>query len=142
MAEAKTKRTEASVEGFLQKIPDTDRRQDCLTVLQIMQKATRAEPKMWGAGIVGFGSYQYKYASGREGEWPLVGFAPRKGDLTLYIMPGFDRYGRLLSKLGKHKTGKSCLYIKRLSDVDLKVLEELVTAAVEAMNQRKGADGH
>ncbi len=83
MAEAKTKRNEASVDGFLKKILDPDRRQDCLTVLQLMRKITRAEPRMWGTSIVGFGSYQYKYASGREGEWPLIGFAPRKGDLTL-----------------------------------------------------------
>jgi uncharacterized protein DUF1801 len=142
MAEAKTKRNKSSVDGFLKKISDANRRQDCLTVLQIMQQATRAEPKMWGASIVGFGSYQYKYASGREGEWPLVGFAPRKGDLTLYIMPGLDRYGQLLSRLGKHKTGKACLYIKRLSDVDLKVLKEIVTASVEAMQKRTIADGH
>ncbi|MCI0657444.1 MAG: DUF1801 domain-containing protein [Acidobacteria bacterium] len=142
MGELKTKRNDASVNGFLKKISDADRRQDCMTVLQIMRKATRAEPKMWGTSIVGFGSYQYKYASGREGEWPLVGFAPRKGDLTLYIMPGLDRYGHLLAKLGKHKTGKACLYIKRLSDLDLKVLQEIVTASVEAMKKQRAADGH
>jgi Domain of unknown function (DU1801) len=142
MAELKTKRNDASVDGFLKKIPDADRRQDCMTVLQIMRKATRAEPKMWGTSIVGFGSYRYKYASGREGEWPLVGFAPRKGDLTLYLMPGIDRYGHLLSKLGKHRTGKTCLYCKRLSDLDLTVLQEIVTASVEDMKKRKTADGH
>ena len=142
MGELKTKRNDASVDSFLKKISDADRRQDCMTVLQIMRKATRTEPKMWGTSIVGFGSYQYKYASGREGEWSLVGVAPRKGDLSLYIMPGFDRYGHLLSKLGKHKTGKSCLYIKRLSDLDLKVLQEIVTASVEAMKKRRVADGH
>ena len=142
MAELKTKQNDASVAGFLKRIPDADRRQDCRTVLQIMRKATRAEPKMWGTGIVGFGSYPYKYASGREGEWPLVGFAPRKGDLTLYLMTGLDAYAHLLSKLGKHRTGKACLYIKRLSDLDLKVLQEIVTASVDAMKKRKAADGH
>ena len=142
MAELKTKQNDASVEGFLKRIPDADRRQDCRTVLQIMRKATRAEPKMWGTGIVGFGSYPYKYAGGREGEWPLVGFAPRKGDLTLYLMTGLDAHAHLLSKLGKHRTGKSCLYIKRLSDLDLKVLQEIVTASVDAMKKRKAPDGH
>ena len=139
--EAKTKRNEASVDGFLKRIPDTDRRQDRLTVLQIMQKATRAEPKMRGTSIVGFGSCPYRYASGREGEWPVVGFAPRKGDLTLYFMPGFDHYGELPLKLGKHKTGKACLYIKRLSDVDLKALNEIIITAIEAM-KKQVADGH
>lgn len=135
MADLKTKCTEASVDAFLKSAIHDTRRQDCETVLRIMKGATRAEPRMWGPNIVGFGSYHYKYASGREGEWFLAGFAPRKRDLTLYIMPGFERYEALLAKLGKHKTGKACLYIKRLADVDLRVLEELVTASVKHTRQ-------
>ncbi len=138
MAELKTKRTQASVKAFLKRVPDDTRRQDCLTVLRLMKQATRAEPKMWGSSIVGFGSYRYRYASGREGDWFLTGFAPRKQDLTLYIMAGFGRYPTLLAKLGKHKTGKSCLYIKRLADVNLTVLRQLVSASVRHMKQAGG----
>ncbi len=136
MAEPKTRQTEASVEAFLDRVDGDARRQDCLTLVRIMKQATGAEPRMWGSSIVGFGSYTYTYDSGRAGDWPLTGFAPRKQDLTLYIMPGFDSYGALLEKLGKHKTGKSCLYIKRLADVDLGVLKRLVSASVKAMRQR------
>jgi hypothetical protein len=138
MAELKTKRTEASVTAFLKRVADDTRRQDCLTVLRMMKQATRAEPKMWGSSIVGFGNYHYEYASGREGEWFLTGFAPRKQDLTLYIMAGVDRYNSLLAKLGKYKTGRSCLYIKRLADVDLTVLRKLVSASVRRMQQTRG----
>jgi hypothetical protein len=138
MAELKTKRTEASVTAFLKRVADDTRRQDCLTVLRMMKQATRAEPKMWGSSIVGFGNYHYEYASGREGEWFLTGFAPRKQDLTLYIMAGVDRYNSLLAKLGKYKTRRSCLYIKRLADVDLTVLRKLVSASVRRMQQARG----
>lgn len=130
MAELKTKVNKASAEKFIKDIRDERTREDCRRIVEIMQKATKAEPKMWGTSIVGFGSYHYKYASGREGDWFLVGFSPRKQNLTLYIMSGFEGYDSLLKKLGKHSTGKSCLYIKRLEDVDLKVLEELVAKSV------------
>ena len=102
-----------------------------------MKQATKAEPKMWGSSIVGFGSYHYKGASGREGDWMLVGFSPRKQNLTLYIMAGFDRYDQLMKKLGKFSTGKSCLYIKKLADVDKKVLKELVGESVQYMKKLK-----
>lgn len=135
MAELKTKVNKASVDKFLKSIKDEQKREDCYKILDIMKKATKAEPKMWGTSIVGFGSYHYKYASGREGEWMLTGFSPRKQNLTLYIMSGFDEYEGLLKKLGKHATGKSCLYIKRLEDVDTKVLKELVTKSVKHMKK-------
>ena len=102
-----------------------------------MKEATGAEPRMWGASIVGFGDFHYKYATGREGDWFLTGFAPRKRDLTLYIMAGFEPYKALMARLGKHKTGKSCLYVKRLGDVDIGVLKELVSASVEHLKQMK-----
>ena len=102
-----------------------------------MRDATDAEPTMWGKSIVGFGRYRYKYASGRQGEFMLTGFSPRKNDLTVYIIPGFDRYGDLLDKLGKHRTGKSCLYLKRLSDVDLSVLQTLIQKSVQAMASKR-----
>ena len=130
MAELKTKPSKASVEAFLAKVSDEERRNDCLTVLKLMKRVTKAHPRMWGASIVGFGSYHYRYASGREGDWPLTGFSPRKRDLTLYVMAGFDRYGALMRKLGKHRTGKSCLYIKTLADIDLDVLRQLIERSV------------
>jgi hypothetical protein len=133
MAEMKTKPTETSVDTFLDAIADPSRRDDCRTVLEIMKGATGAEPKIWGSGMVGFGTYHYRYESGREGDWFLTGFAPRKNDLTLYIMSGFDRYDDLMIRLGKHRTGKSCLYVKRLSEIDISVLRELVTASVDHM---------
>jgi hypothetical protein len=133
MAELKTKPTDQSVEEFLNSIPDEKRRQECRAVAQLMQAATGSEPKLWGSSMVGFGSYHYKYASGHEGDAFLTGFSPRKQNLTLYIMPGFDQYDELLQKLGKHKTGKSCLYIKKLEDVDLATLEMLIKRSVEHM---------
>ena len=134
MAELKTKQTDQSVQDFLERIPDPRRRQDCYTVLDLMKIVTGAEPKMLGDAIVGFGQYRYKYASGREGDWFLTGFSPRKGDLTLYIMAALAEYGDLLSRLGKHKTSKSCLYIKKLEDIDLSVLQELVTRSVKQLS--------
>lgn len=133
MAELKTKANKASVDKFLKGIKDERVREDCYKVIEIMKKATKEEPKMWGTSIIGFGSYHYKYASGREGDWMLTGFSPRKQNLTLYIMSGFDEYDSLLKKLGKHAIGKSCLYIKKLEDVDAKVLKELVAKSVKHM---------
>lgn len=133
MAELKTKQNDASVDKFLAAFPE-ETRKDCYAIAKMMKSATRAEPKMWGTSIVGFGSYHYKSERSRqEGDWPLVGFSPRKQNLTLYIMSGFDRHGGLLKKLGKHSLGKGCLYIKRLSDVDKKVLKELITESVKVM---------
>lgn len=132
----KTKQTDASVAAFLETVTDDDRRQDCLAVSALMQDVTKSEPKMWGSNMIGFGTYHYKYESGREGDWFITGFSPRKQNLTLYIMAGFDRYDALLAKLGKFKTGKSCLYVKRLSDVDPGVLRQLVAASVKHMQQQ------
>ena len=134
-AELKTKVNEASVEDFLNTVSDEQIRADCFEVAKIMKQVTKAEPKMWGSSIVGFGSYHYKGASGREGNWMLVGFSPRKQNLTLYIMAGFERYDELMKKLGKFSTGKSCLYIKKLADVDKKVLKELVSESVKFMKK-------
>ena len=136
MAEVKTKQNGQNAEEFLGKIEDEKRRLDSFTILELMKKATAQEPKMWGANIIGFGNYKYKYESGREGEWFLTGFSPRKQNLTLYIMPGFARYGELLAELGKHKIGKSCLHINKIEDVNLSVLEELIENSVE--NVKKG----
>jgi hypothetical protein len=135
MAEPKTKKNDASVAEFLAAIEDEKRRADSEVVLKMMKSVTRAEPKMWGSSIVGFGSYHYVYASGREGDWPLVGFSPRKQALTLYLMTGFDHYGELMEKLGKFKTGKGCLYIKKMEDVDTKVLKQLVTESVRYLKK-------
>lgn len=134
-AELKTKLNDASVEDFLNTVSDEQIRADCFEIAKIMKQVTKAEPKMWGSSIVGFGSYHYKGASGREGDWMLVGFSPRKQNLTLYIMAGFDRYDELMKKLGKFSTGKSCLYIKKLADVDKKVLKELVSESVQFMKK-------
>ena len=136
MAELKTRRTDASVAEFLKGIDDKQKRVDAKKVSAMMRAATGSRAKMWGPSIVGFGSYHYKYASGRAGDWMLTGFSPRKQNLTLYIMPGFKQFDALLGKLGKYKTGKSCLYIKRLDDVDLKVLERLITESVKHMRKK------
>lgn len=133
MAELKTKVNDANVEAFLNAVPDEKKRADALRLMQIMREVTGEEPRMWGNSMVGYGSYHYKYASGQEGDWPLTAFSPRKANLTLYITPGFERYGELLGGLGKFTTGKSCLYVKRLSDVDEATLRELVRQSVEVM---------
>ncbi len=130
MAELKTKLNDNSVEDFLNAVPDERRRQDCFAILEMMKKATAAEPKMWGDSIVGFGLTRYKYASGREGDWLTIGFSPRKQNLTLYLMLGFGGFDDLLSRLGKFKTGKGCLYIKKLDDVDISVLQTLIEKSV------------
>ena len=135
-AELKTKLNDASVEDFLNTVKDEQIRADCFEIAKIMKQVTKAEPKMWGSSIVGFGSYHYKGASGREGDWMLVGFSPRKQNLTLYIMAGFKRYDELMKKLGKFSTGKSCLYIKKLADVDKKVLKELVLPVLPSLRDR------
>ena len=136
MGEIKTKPTKASVARFLGDIDDQQKRADAKKIAVLMRKATGSPPKMWGTSIVGFGSYHYKYASGREGDWMLTGFSPRKQNLTLYIMAGFKEFEALLGKLGKHKTGKSCLYIKRLDDVDQKVLESLINRSIKYMRSK------
>jgi len=137
MAELKTKRNDASVENFIDFVEDEKKREFSYIILELMKKVTKAEPKMWGTSIIGFGTYHYKYAGGREGDWMQVGFSPRKQNMTLYIMSGISRYEELLSKLGKYKTGKSCLYIKKEEDVDMKVLKELVTQSVKYIKNKK-----
>jgi len=134
-AELKTKQTEQSVAEFLGSVSDDKKRQASWKISELMQAATQAEPKMWGEGIIGFGQYHYKHASGREGDWFLTGFSPRKQNLTLYIMTGFDQYETLLGKLGKYKTGKACLYINKLEDIDLEVLKELIEKSVDHMTK-------
>ena len=136
--ELKTAQNDASVDGFLASVENEQRREDCYQVLEIMRKVTGEEPKMWGKTIVGFGTYRYNYATGREGDWMLTGFSPRKQNLTLYIMSGFDRYAELMTKLGKYKTGKSCLYLKKLSDADPKVLKELIKQSVKHVAKHGG----
>jgi hypothetical protein len=132
VAEAKTKPTKESVTGFLNKITDATRREDCFAVVKIMEEITGSKPQMWGPSIVGFGSYHYKYASGHEGDWPVIAFSPRKQDLTLYLsLNGYEKFGALMDQLGKHKTGKSCLYIKRLSDIHMPTLKKLIKASVK-----------
>lgn len=130
MTELKTQKNDASVEDFLNAVPDEKKRRDCFAVLELMGDITGERPAMWGTSIVGFGSYHYKYASGHEGDWFLTGFSPRVQNLTLYIMSGFDNYEALLADLGKYKTGKSCLYINKLEDIDLRTLRKLIRQSV------------
>ena len=133
--ELKTIVNDASVEGFLNSVTDEQKRNDCFEILRLMEQVTKEEPKMWGSSIVGFGSYHYKGASGREGDWMLTGFSPRKANLTLYILGGFESSQDLLNKLGKHKTSVGCLYIKKLEDVDKEVLKELIAESVKTMKK-------
>jgi hypothetical protein len=135
MAELKTQKNEGDVEAFLSGVENDTMREDSFELLEMMREITADEGAMWGPSIVGFGSHQFAYASGREGDWFEVGFSPRKQNLTIYIMPGFDRYEGLLEKLGKHSTGKSCLYIRKLEQVDRAVLRELVEASVEHLRR-------
>jgi hypothetical protein len=135
VAELKTQPTNKSVKDFIDGIADDTKRRDCRTIMKIMKKVTKARPKMWGTSIVGYGSYHYKYASGRQGDWFTAGFSPRAQSLTLYIMSGFRGHDALMKKLGKHTTGKSCLYIKRLDEIDLDVLEELIERSVRHIEQ-------
>lgn len=135
MAENKTKPIKASVTSFINSIENEQRRRDAKKVAAMMREATGSRAKMWGANIVGYGTYHYKYESGREGDFLITGFSPRKQALTLYIIPGFNQFESLMSKLGKYKTGKSCLYIKRLSDVDEKILKRLIVGSVKHMRK-------
>ena len=126
MAELKTKQTDDSVTKFLNAVEDETRRKDCFEVIEMMKKATGLQPKMWGTSIIGFGSYHYKYESGHEGDMCLIGFSSRKHNIAFYIPGGAPKYGNLLEKLGKHKTGKGCLYINKLTDVNVDVLKEII----------------
>ena len=138
MAELKTKKNRASVKAFIKGVESARRREDCAAVVAIMQDITGEKPAMWGTSIIGFGSYTYRYESGRSGDWPLTGVSPRKQSLTLYIMTGFDGSEALMKKLGKHKTGRSCLYINQLEDVHLPTLKALVRKSVNAMRKKYG----
>ena len=133
MADNKTRPTRASVTAFMSAIGDRQMRADAMKVAAMMRRATGKRARMWGPSIVGYGSYHYRYASGREGDFMIAGFSPRKQALTIYIMPGFSRFEDLMSKLGKYTTGKSCLYIRRLADVDEAVLERLIGESVSYM---------
>ncbi|MFL7838356.1 MAG: DUF1801 domain-containing protein [Candidatus Promineifilaceae bacterium] len=135
MAELKTQENDASVDDYLNSVEDEKKREASFKIKGLMEEVTGERARMWGDSIVGFGRYHYKYASGREGDWMLTGFAPRKRNLTLYIMSGFDEYDDLMAKLGKHSTGKSCLYINKLEDIDLDVLRELVGKSVQHMRE-------
>lgn len=137
MADPKTKLNDASVADFLNAIKDEQIRQDCWAIVEMMQKATNAEPQMWGSNIVGFGSRRYKYANGSEADWPQIAFSPRKPNLTLYIATGFAGRDELLAQLGKHSCGKVCVYIKRLSEVHLPTLKKLIKASVQHMRKTK-----
>lgn len=136
MAKNKTIENDGDVLDFLNSVENEQRKTDALHVLKIMEELTGVEPKMWGSSIVGFDTYHYKYESGREGDFMITGFSPRKTSLTLYIMPGFERFDELMQKLGKYKTGKSCLYVKKLSDVDENVLRELISESVKYMRNK------
>ncbi len=136
MYELKTKLNDASVEAFLNTIEDEGKRKDALEIAQIMQEVSGHPAKMWGGAIVGFGNYRYKYPNGKEMDWMQVAFSPRKQNLTLYIMSGFTKHEELLKKLGKHKTGKGCLYINRLSDIDRGVLKELIAESIKSVVQK------
>jgi len=141
-ADVKTKVNDASVAGFLNSVADEQKRKDSFEIVKIMKQIAKEEPEMWGPSIVGFGSYHYKYESGREGDSPMIGFSPRKQNITLYIMPGFEDYQGQLNRLGKYSTGKSCLYIKKLSDIDVDVLKELITGSLKAIRQLTHSSYH
>ncbi|HMQ32790.1 MAG TPA: DUF1801 domain-containing protein [Chloroflexaceae bacterium] len=133
MSEAKTRPTDQSVEAFLEGLADEGQRRDGRALVALMREVTGEEPRMWGPSIVGFGSYHYRYASGREGDWPLTGFSPRKQNLTLYLSYGLEGHADLLGRLGKHKLGKACLYLKRLDDADPAALRELIKRSVDEL---------
>lgn len=138
MAENKTKQTNASVAGFLASIDDRQRRADCKTIAKMMREATGKRARMWGTSIVGYDKYDYHYESGRSGSFMMTGFSPHAKNISIYIMPGFDKFAGLMKKLGKHKTGRSCLYINSLEDVDEKVLARLIRDSVREMHRRYG----
>lgn len=137
MAEIKTKPTAVNVKDFIAAVPDEQKRKDSLVLIDMMSKITKEKPKMWGPGIVGFGSYHYKYESGHEGDMCVTGFSPRKAAISVYILMGFNRSPELMKKLGKFKTGKSCLYVKKLADIDMKVLKELIEESVKYIKNKK-----
>lgn len=139
MAELKTRPTGASVEDFLASVEHETRRTDAQAVLDLMQRVTGEAPVMWGASIVGFGTYRYTNTQGKDFEWFLTGFSPRKANLVCYIMPGYGAFDEVMERLGKHKTGKACLYINKLADIDMAVLEELVGKSVASMRERYGS---
>ncbi len=136
MSALKTQQNEGNVIAFLNAVEEKQKREDSLALLDIMKEATGEEPKMWGPSIVGFGKYHYKYESGREGNWFLTGFSPRKQKISVYIMPGFERFNDLIAHLGKHSTGKSCLYFKKLTDIDCNILSQLIRESVEYMKKK------
>ena len=136
MAEVKTKQNDLSVDAYVDAITDEARRQDCRELIRLMSGVTQCEPKLWGTGIVGFGAYHYTYASGHEGDACLTGFASRKGDISIYLMCGSEGLEALFAQLGKHKMGKACLYVRRLSDIDLSILEQLVSRSVADIKRR------
>jgi len=136
MAENKTKPTNASVLDFITQIESEQKRKDTQALIELFEKITGAKAVLWGPSIIGFGQYHYKYESGREGDFMLVGFSPRKANFSLYIMAGFSKYDHYLEKLGKFKTSKACLYIKRLSDIDFSVLSDLVEDSVQTMRKK------
>jgi len=136
MSEPKTKVNDASVINFINGLTHPKRKNDSLVLLKIMGKITGVTPKMWGDSIVGFDTYHYIYASGKEGNWPMIGFSPRKQNLSLYVMPGFINFQPLLNKLGKHKTSKACLYINKLDDIDINVLKELIGQSITYMRNK------
>ncbi|MEM8765862.1 MAG: DUF1801 domain-containing protein [Pseudomonadota bacterium] len=136
MAELKTRPTDAKVSEFLDSVADDRRRADAIQVAALMEQITRRPPRLWGSSIIGFGSYRYQYASGRSGEWPLTGLSPRKQALTLYIMSGFDGYEDLLADLGRFRTGKSCLYVNRLEQIDERILARLIRKSVAHLRRK------
>ena len=138
MPELKTRPTRASVTAFIKRQPDEQTRADCLTLVALMEKVTGEKAVMWGPNIIGCGSYQLKYANGSSADWPVAAFSPRKKDLTIYLMDVFERHPELMKKLGKHTHGKVCLYIKRLEDVDMKVLKELLVASIRYVREKHG----
>jgi len=135
MTDIKTKKTRESAAGYIKAFPDDQKRRDCQLLMKMMHRATGKRAAMWGTSMVGYGKYHYKYASGREGDYFLTGFAPRAQNITVYIMPGFSQYKSELKALGKHKTGKSCLYLRSLEDVDLTILEKLIKDSVIEMKR-------
>ena len=135
MTELKTRPNDKNIIEFLNKVENKRRREDSFEILKLMREVTQEEPIMWGDSIVGIGNYHYKYASGREADWLQIGFSPRKQYFTVYIMDGFEKYTELLDKLGKHKTGKSCLYINKLEDVSIPALKELMIESVKYIRE-------
>ena len=136
MATLKTQPNDRDVTEFLASVEDIQRREDCFKLLTLMQEVTGETPQYWHGNIIGFGTYHYRYESGREGDWFITGFSPRKQNLTLYIIAGFDKYEELMNQLGRHKTGKSCLYVNRLADIDMEVLRELIARSVHYMREK------